>query len=83
MRQATVVYWVALQPVFEVFVKETEFRGGDGAREQWWRQTAVERQLNTTLKEISEAVRERRRRGFFRCGEVKGGSEESDSGDDG
>ena len=42
----------------------------------------MERQLKTTLKEISAAVRERRRREFVKRGEVKGGSEESDSGDD-
>ena len=43
----------------------------------------MENQLETTLKDISEAVRERRRRKFGRRGESEGGSEESDSGDEG
>ena len=40
-RQATVAEWVALRPIFEVFVKETGFEGRGRARNQWWRQTAA------------------------------------------
>ena len=43
----------------------------------------MEKQLKNTLKEISAAARERQRREFGRHGEGEGGSEESDSGDDG
>ena len=42
----------------------------------------MERQLNTTLKDISEAAREWRRQEFFRNGEGEGGLEESDFDDD-
>ena len=44
---------------------------------------AVEHQLKTTLKDISAAVWERRRREYGRRGEFKGGEEESGSGGDG
>ena len=75
--------WVALRPVFEICAKETGFKSGERARETWWRQTAVERQLKTTLKEISSETRERRQRESGRRGEGEGGSEELESGDDG
>ena len=55
-RQAMLAEWVALRPIFEVCVKETGFEDGGRAREQWWCQTAAERQLKTTLKDISEAA---------------------------
>ena len=43
----------------------------------------MERQLKIMLKDISAAARERRCRESGRRGEGEGGSEESDSGDDG
>ena len=43
----------------------------------------MERQLKNTLKDISAAEMEWRRQESGRCGEGEGGSEESDSGDDG
>ena len=49
-RQAEIAEWVAMQPVFEVCVKETDFEGGGEAREQWWWYTAVEWQLKITLE---------------------------------
>ena len=55
-------------------------------REQWWRQTAADGQLNITLKEILEAVWDWRRWESDRRGEgkgVEGGEEESGSGSDG
>ena len=48
--QAAVAEWVALQPIFEVYSKETVYEGGGRLREQWWRQTALEWQPNTTIK---------------------------------
>ena len=33
-------------------MKETGYEGEGSLPEQWWRQTAAERQMNTTLKEI-------------------------------
>ena len=60
--------WVELRPIFEVFAKETEYKGGWRVREQWWHQTAAERQMKTTLKYISAAVWEKRRWESGRCG---------------
>ena len=60
-RQAMIPEWVALQPVFEVSVKVTWLKGGGRAQDQWCCQTAVERQLKTTLKEILAAARDLRR----------------------
>ena len=68
-RKANVAEWVALQPIFEVFAKDTGFEGGGRARGQWWRQTAAERHLKTTLKDISSATRERRRQESGKRGE--------------
>ena len=74
-RQAAVAEWVDLQLLFEVCAEETGFDGGGRAREQWWRQIAVKRQLKTTLKYILEAARELRQREFGRRGEGEGGLE--------
>ena len=78
-RQAKVAEWVALRQIFEVCAKETGYEGGVRERGQCWRQKAAEGQLNTTLKEISEAPWERWRRESVMRGE---GKEESDSGGD-
>ena len=43
----------------------------------------MERQLKTTLKDISSGAREKRRRESVRRGEGEGGSEELDSSGDG
>ena len=59
-RQVTVAEWVALQPIFEVYAKETRYEGGGIFREPWWQQAAAEQQLKSTLKYISVAVWERR-----------------------
>ena len=59
------------------------FEGRARARELWQLQTAVERHPKTTLKNILAAVKERQRQNSGRCGEYKGGSEESDSYDEG
>ena len=64
-------------------MKETGFESGGRARNQWWRQTAAERQLKTTLKDILEAARDRRRRESVRHGEGKRGAEDLDSSGDG
>ena len=78
-RQVTVAEWVALRTLFKVFAKETGFKVEGRARNQWWRQTAAERQPNTMLKGISEAAWERRRQESGRHGEGERGTEESDS----
>ena len=39
--------------------KSTSHEGRGRASRQWWHQTAAERQMKTTLKEISEAMWER------------------------
>ena len=82
-RQAVVADWVTLRPVFKVYVKETGFEGRGRARKQWWRLTAMEWQLKTTLKEIFSAARERQQQESVRHGKGEGGLEESESGGDG
>ena len=82
-RQATVVEWVKLRPIFEVCAEETGYEGGRNLREPWWRQADEEQQLEATLKNILAAVGERRRRESERSGGGEGGEEESASGSDG
>ena len=48
--------WVALRPIFEVYAKETGYKGGGKLREPWWRQVAAEQQMEATLKNISAEV---------------------------
>ena len=68
-RQASVLEWVALWPIFEVCEKDTEYTRVAKLREPWWRQEAVEQQQGEMLKNISAAERERRRReSDRRCG---------------
>ena len=50
------------------------FEGGGRTQDKCGRQTSVEKQLKTMLKEIPEVTRERRRQEFSRHGEVEGGS---------
>ena len=82
-RQATVAEWVALRPIFEVCAKKTGYEGGGKLHEPWWRQAAVEQQLEATLKNIPTTARERRRQESDRHGGGEGGEEESVSGSDG
>ena len=63
-RQATVVEWVALQLIFDVF-----------ARDPWWRQAAAKKHLKVTVEEILEATRVRQRQESGRCGGSEGGLE--------
>ena len=63
--------------------KETGYQGGGRLREQCWRQTAVQRQLKTTLKYILAAAWEQRRRESGSHREDEGGEEGSGSGSDG
>ena len=58
-RQVTVVEWVALQPIFEVCGKETEYAGGGKLCETWWWKEAADQQLGDTLNNILDASRER------------------------
>ena len=59
------------------------FVGGGRAREQWWRQTATERQPKTSLKYISAAAWERQQRESGRHGEGEGVTEYLESSGDG
>ena len=59
-RQATVVQWVALRTLFEVFARETGYEGGGRRRKVWWRQEATEKQPRATLADLREAKRRRR-----------------------
>ena len=70
-------------PIFKVCAKETGYEGGGRSYKQWWRQTAAERQLKTTLKNILAEVWERQGQESDRRGEEEGGEEESGYGDDG
>ena len=53
--------WVVLCSIYEVCDKDMCCEGGGMLREPWWRQTAVQKQLRATLKEILMAARERRK----------------------
>ena len=39
-RHVTVVEWVALWPIFDVFVRETGYEGGGKLQVPWWGQEA-------------------------------------------
>ena len=62
-------------------IQVTREGGGGGCQEPWWGQTAARKQLSATLKEISEAARERRWKSGRR-GEGRGyrDAEESEDG---
>ena len=74
-RQATVAEWVALRPTFNVYARETSYKGGGKLQDPWWRKAAAEKHLTVTLKEILEAARERRQKEFGRNGRGKVGEE--------
>ena len=44
-RQATVVQWVALLPLFEVCARETVYKGSIHNREAWWCQEGTEKKF--------------------------------------
>ena len=56
-RQVTVVEWVELRPILEVFDKEIEYDIGRRRREPWWRKMAAQKQLSAALEEILETAR--------------------------
>ena len=58
-RQATVVHWVVMRPLFDVCARETEYAGRGRRRKVWWRQEATEKQLRETLEDLQEAKRRR------------------------
>ena len=72
-RQEIVAEWVTLQPIFEVCVRQTGYKGGENLWEPWWRQAAAEKQLKVTLEEISATARERWQRKFSRRDGGEGG----------
>ena len=50
-RQATVAEWVAIRPIFVVFVHENMgYAGGERQREPWWRQSSADAQMRNTLR---------------------------------
>ena len=55
-QQATVAEWVALRPIFDVFKRETGYKGGGRLRVPWWRQEATENHLKVALEAILEAA---------------------------
>ena len=55
-----VAEWVDLWHIFEVCAKETGYEGGGNLQGTWWRKEAAEKQLEAMLKNISEAVGDRR-----------------------
>ena len=63
-RQANVAQWVALRPLFELCARETWCEGGGRRREAWWFQEAIEKQLGSTLAEISREYKRRSVRGY-------------------
>ena len=76
MNTRSLAEWVALRPIFEVYAKETGYEGGGKLIKPWWRQEAAEQQLVATLKNISAAAGERRRRKYERNGRGEGGEGE-------
>ena len=59
-RHATLAQWVAMRPLFEVCARETGYGGGGSRREAWWRQEAIEKQLQDNLADSQEAKGRRR-----------------------
>ena len=57
--QATVVEWVVLRPILEVFARETGYEEGERRWDPWLRQTAPRKHISATLKDISSAAKER------------------------
>ena len=49
--------WVALRPICDVCKSEMVYEGGGELQVQWWRQVAVENQLNGTVEEILVVAR--------------------------
>ena len=49
MRQATVMEWVELQPIFDVCARETGYEGGGKLQVQWCSQAAAENQQKFTV----------------------------------
>ena len=64
--------WVALHPIFEVYVKDNGYVGRGKLRGPWWRQEAAEQQLGATLKNILSAAREQQQREYGRRGGGEG-----------
>ena len=58
--QTTVVEWVALRPIYEVFEKEMGYNGEGRRGDLWWRQTVPRAQLRATIEIIFTAARARR-----------------------
>ena len=70
--------WVALQPIFEDCTGEKGYGGGGSRREEWWHQEEAEKQLISTLEEISPEAKRRRQQGNIsiqydtgECGEAE------------
>ena len=52
--------WVALRPLFEVCVVGKEYEGGGNRRDVWWRQEAIEKQLQANLAGVSREYKRSR-----------------------
>ena len=60
-RKGTVLQWVDLRPIFEVYVWEKRFKGGGRWRKMWWWQEVLGEVLRVKLLEASREVRLRNR----------------------
>ena len=59
-RQVTVVDWVGMKKILEVYGRDMGYKGEGSHREPWWPQTAARKQLSDTLEDILAATRPRR-----------------------
>ena len=81
-RQATVAEWVALRHTFNVYARETSYKGGGKLQDPWWRKAAADKHLRVTLKYILVAARDQRQRESGRGGRGEGGEEGEVTGSD-
>ena len=70
--------WVALRSKLEVCDRYTDYEGEGRLFDPWWRQTADQKQLSTTLEEILVAERAQCRESG-RCDDDGGGGEVAES----
>ena len=49
-RQATVVEWVALPPIFKVCARDTGYEGWGKLQEPWWRQATAEKTAEGSVR---------------------------------
>ena len=82
-RHAIVTEWVALQPIFDVCVRDMGYEGGGKLQVAWLRHESAEKQPKVTAEDILAAEREQWRQESYRRGERKGGTEGEGTDSDG